>query len=154
MKHLFCLLFLFPSMMACAEEPTGDEAAVRETIQFYLDGYATGDVDKLKKAFRQDVVIKYINPWNGEYAEFTMPQLNEFMGNLPKRWEVTSRIDSVDVHGKAAGAKVTAQVAGSVVWTDYLTLLKIEGKWWIIGKISHGDLPRTRAKEASKEASK
>lgn len=137
-------LMLMSVSFGLAGEKT-DEAAVRETIQYYLDGFSQGDVAKLKKAFRQDVVIKYLNPWaNGAYSELSMAQLNEFMGNLPERWEVTSTIDSVDVHGTAAGAKVTARVAGSVTWTDYLQLLKIEDKWWIIGKISHGDLPKRK----------
>jgi len=144
MKYMMCL---FAFSLVHAAEPSGDEAAVRETIQYYLDGYAAGDVTKLKMAFRQDVVIKYISPWNGKYSEFTMAQLNEFMGQLPKTWDVSSRIDSVDVHGNAAAAKVTAKIAGSVVWTDYLSLLKIEDRWWIIGKISHGDLPVMKPKK-------
>lgn len=118
-----------------------ENAAVRETIQYYLDGFSQGDVTKLKQAFREDVVIKYLNPWNnGKYSELTMPQLNEFMGNLPERWEVTSTVDSVDVYGTVASAKLTVHIAGSVTWTDYLQLLKIDGKWWIMGKISHGEL--------------
>lgn len=141
MKYLLGLLACLSIMVASANEPAHEEAAVRQTIQSYLDGYAEGDVDKLKRAFRQDVVIKYINLTDGKYSELSMPQLNEFMGKLPARWKVTSRIDMVDVHGSAAGAKVTVQIAGSVTWTDYLTLLKIDGKWWITGKVSHGDLP-------------
>lgn len=142
MKYLFGLLVFLAMTVASASEPAHEDVAVRETIQSYLDGYAEGDVDKLKRAFRQDVVIKYISPWDGKYTELSMPQLNEFMGKLPARWEVTSRIDSLDVHGNAASAKVTAQIAGSVTWTDFLTLLKIDGKWWITGKVTHGDLQR------------
>lgn len=147
MKYLFGLLAFLAMMVAGASEPAHEDIAVRETIQSYLDGYTEGDVDKLKRAFRQDVVIKYINLTDGKYAELSMPQLNEFMGKLPARWEVTSRIDTVDVHGSAASAKVTVQIAGSVTWTDYLTLLKIDGKWWITGKVSHGDLPRRTKKK-------
>ena len=140
MKYCYLLTLSFCVLGVSADEPMAEEAAVRKTLQYYLDGYSQGDVDKLKMAFRQDVVIKYISPWNGKYSEFTMPQLNQFMGELPKDWKVTSQIDSVDVHGIAAGAKVTAHIVGVVTWTDYIQLLKIDGKWWIIGKISHGDL--------------
>lgn len=127
-----------------SEEAKAEETAVRATLQLYLDGYSKGDVPKLKQAFRQDVVIKYISPWNGKYSEFTMPQLNEFMEKLPVNWDVAGSIDSVDVHGHAAAAKVTAKVKGMVTWTDYIQLLKIEGRWWIIGKVSAGDLPDSR----------
>lgn len=120
-----------------------EDAAVRETIQYYLDGFSQGDVDKLKQAFRQDVVIKYLNPWNNhKYSELTMPALNEFMGNLPERWEVTSKIKSVDIHETVASAKLHVHIAGSVTWTDYLQLLKIDDKWWIVAKISHGVLDK------------
>lgn len=45
-------------------------------------------------------------------------------------------IQSVDVEGDAASVKVTDDFAG-MRFTDYLSLLKIDGRWTIVSKLYH-----------------
>ena len=94
----------------------------------------------MKKTFHPDCVIKYLDISSGEYKTFTMPQLNEFMTNLPKGWHSEPKLYSIDHHGSAAQAKVSVTIlGGKLTWTDYIGLLKINGLWTIVSKVSHGD---------------
>ena len=46
----------------------------------------------------------------------------------------TTRIVSVDVQGNAAQAKLTITYEG-FRFIDYMTLLKVDGKWLIVSKV-------------------
>ena len=52
----------------------------------------------------------------------------------PKPDAVQRRVVSVDVTGTAAVAK-TELIQPETVVTDYLSLLKVDGEWTIVGKI-------------------
>lgn len=133
---VFSLLFAAP---AFADDTS--EAAVRATVQKYIDGYGSGNVDLLKEVFHPDVVIKYADLRSGEYRTLNMDQLNKFIGNVPETWSVDPKFHSLDIHGTIASAKISLAIqGGALTWTDYISLLKYDGKWMIVSKISHGDL--------------
>ena len=136
------LLLCFLSFGALAT-PQPEEAAITQTINNYFDGYNRGDVELLKKTFHPDCVIKYLDIRSGKYSTFTMPQLFKFMDNLPKGWASKAKLYSIDHHGSAAQAKVSVTIlGGKLTWTDYISLLKLDGVCTIVSKVSHGDFSK------------
>ncbi|MHA2043115.1 MAG: nuclear transport factor 2 family protein [Candidatus Thorarchaeota archaeon] len=49
-------------------------------------------------------------------------------------WE--TKFFYVDVTGKAASAKISIENQ-NVKYVDYFNLIRQDGKWWIVNKISH-----------------
>lgn len=141
MKRYIILILL--TVCFTFSQSNSEKENIKKAIQYYLDGYHTGNVELLKKAFHPDCVIKYLNLRTKEYSTFTMTQLNNYMKKLPEGWSTEPKINSIDYHKTAAQAKVTIYIEKfKLTWTDYLSLLKIGGKWIIVSKIAHGDLKK------------
>ena len=61
--------------------------------------------------------------------------------NTPwKELNISGTYSELSVTGNIAQAKAIVRLEGIVEWTDYITLIQIEGKWWIIAKSSTGEL--------------
>jgi hypothetical protein len=74
----------------------------------------------------------------------------------PPRAALERRIPIVDVAGDAGIAKIVSKVPDMTI-EDYMSLLKVGGRWWIVGKIFHrteaAAPPRTpQALEADRDA--
>lgn len=111
--------------------------AVRATVQQYFKGHATADPVEMRKAFLPTAHIEGIR--EGVFTSWTVDDYCAVFKGQPAQDESTRRrmIDRVDVSGNAA--MVSATLAhGSVLFTDYLLLLKVNGEWKIANKIYHG----------------
>lgn len=113
-----------------------DEAAIRQTVQYYFDGGKNRDSLALRKAFHPEARMLFAKDGRlevvpiGEYIE-------RVAGSRPKPGEVDStkrRVASVDVAGDAAVAKLELQRPDMLI-TDYMSLLKVDGRWVIVNKI-------------------
>lgn len=110
-----------------------EDAAVRQAIQYYIDGQAAGDGQVVARAFHAEAHLTHIR----EGALRTIP-IQEYIGYFRgqpagdeasrERW-----IESVDIAGDAAVAKVILDYP-RVRHTDYMSLLKVDGEWKIIHK--------------------
>lgn len=65
-----------------------------------------------------------------EFCRWYEPQ------NRDRALEWNFEIHDVDVTGETAQAKLSLENQ-KVLYIDYLNLMKIEGKWWIVHKIYH-----------------
>lgn len=118
---------------AVAERNAPEEAAVREAVQYYLDGQAAGDGAIVAKAFHPGAHMTGIR----DGAIRTVP-ITEYVGwfrgapaadeSRRDRW-----IETVDVIGDAAMVKVVLDYP-TVRFTDWMSLLKVDGEWKIIHK--------------------
>lgn len=113
--------------------PDSEDAAVRQAVQFYIDGQAAGDGAIVAKAFHPEAHLTHIR--DGAIQTMPIEQYLGFFNGQPapdeadrKRW-----IESVDVTGDAAVAKVVLDYP-RVRYTDYMSLLKVGGEWKIIHK--------------------
>lgn len=113
-----------------------DEAAIRQTVQYYFDGGKNRDSLALRKAFHPEARMLFAKDGRlemvpiGEYIE-------RVAGSRPKPGEVDRtrrRVASVDVAGDAAVAKLELQRPDMLI-TDYMSLLKVDGRWVIVSKI-------------------
>lgn len=127
---LLFLLLVFAGA-ASAQHPDGE--AVKVPLENYLKGHATGDGEYFKKAFHTEGVMMYMR--DGKYTTRSFADyIAGATGKPPadeskrKRW-----IESVHVVGNAAMAVIILDYP-SVKFTDYMSLLKINGEWKIVNK--------------------
>ena len=111
-----------------------DEAAARKPLEAYLRGHATGDAAYIRQAFLPTAHVEGIR--DGKLLSWTADEyIAGFKGSPPadegqrKRW-----IDSIDISGNAAMARVTLDYP-SGTFTDYFVLLKVDGEWKIANKV-------------------
>jgi len=134
--------FLVPAAVGAALTTAGiagrypDETAIKQTIQYYFDGGRMGDSVTLRKAFHPDARMLFVRD-----SAFTAIPIGEYITrvgqNPPKPGAVDStkrRIVNIDVAGDAAVAKLELERPDMLV-TDYMSLLRIDGKWVIVNKI-------------------
>ena len=114
-------------------ERSEDEAAVRQAVQYYMDGQEAGDGDTVAKAFHPDARLTHMR----DGAVRIIP-IEEYLGwfrgePAGDEAERERRIESVDITGDAAVAKVVLDYPGRT-FTDYMSLLRVDGEWKIIHK--------------------
>lgn len=115
-------------------QQASEDAAVRKPLEAYLQGHATGDAAHMRRAFLPTAHIEGIR--DGKFLSWTADEyIAGFKGKPPadearrKGW-----IDSIDVSGNAAMARVTLDYP-SGTFTDYFVLLKVDGEWKIANKV-------------------
>lgn len=122
-------------LLAAVREGDDEEEAIREIIEHYFQGDRERDVGSLKKAFHGDAKLLTTNE-QGELRVLTQPEWHERVRQTPDRERPESTILHVDRTGNAAIAK-TRMVFSNGQFTDFLSLLKIEGRWIVVHKIYH-----------------
>lgn len=111
-----------------------EDSTVRAVVQRYLHGLKFNDTVSLHEAFWPEAKLFAIRP-NGQINELTQAKwYGMFAANAGKEEEGELRIAGVDITGNAAAVKVVEDYPGSR-YTDYLNLLRINGRWWIVNKI-------------------
>ena len=109
-----------------------EEDFIRETLNYYAEGGTTGNPQMVAKAFHPSASMKFIKD-----AVFTDVPIGVFFSDYIKKGTVqqrTTEINSIDICGNAAQAKLTIDYS-SHQFIDYFNLLKIDGRWLIVSKI-------------------
>ena len=127
--------FLLIAPVALAAQQS-DEAAVRQVINTYFRGHATGIPDTMRAAFLPTAHIEGIR--NGTFTSWTVDQYVGGFRGQPAADEASRvrAIDEVDISGSAAMAKASLK-HGPTTFTDYFVLLKVDGQWRIANKVYH-----------------
>jgi Putative lumazine-binding len=126
-------LFLLPARAHNAEE-----AAVRAALEHYFRGHATGQGEHFRKVFHPDAKLFAVR--DGKYWQLTSEQYIANAPGKPPADEAQRKrvIESVDVSGNAAIAKIVLDYP-QVKFTDYMSLLKIDGQWMIVNKTFYAE---------------
>lgn len=132
-RRLINLLAIFLISLTPAVAQDAEEAAIRETIQHYFKGHATGNGDYFRKAFHPDAKLFFIR--DGKLTQWTSEEYISRASGKPAADEAQRKrkIDSIDISGNAAFVKITLDYP-KVVFTDYMSMLKIDGQWKIVNK--------------------
>lgn len=109
--------------------------AIGGIVQIYFEGMHQGNVDRLRAVLHADACV------TGYYqGAYTRQTLNEWMAEVEglakpaDSGEVFDmRIVSVDVTALVAVVKVAVLYLG-LKFTDYLTLMNLDGAWKIVHK--------------------
>ncbi len=125
--------------------PTSDEQEVRAALQHYLNGHATGSADEFRAAMYPQGTMNFMR--DGKFTQITLQEyINRAAAGsgkpAPDEAKRKRRIDLVDVTGDAAIGKITLENPDAII-TDYMELLKIDGKWQIVAKTFTRKMPAT-----------
>jgi hypothetical protein len=114
-----------------------DRAAIEAVVQTYLDGLYEGDVEKLAAAFHPTSSLTYEE--NGALTPLPRDQWLEAVRNRPSpqsrglpRHDRILQIDQASP--TAAFVKLNCAIPPRF-FTDYLSLLKVEGRWQVAQKV-------------------
>ena len=142
MKHLAILFALFTLFAVGASAQTDEKAAVRVPLENYIKGHETGDGEYMKKAFHTEGNMIFVR--DGKYMTRSFAEYIKGFTGKPAADEKDRKrsIEAIDVVGNAAVAKVILDYP-TVKFTDYFTLLKIDGEWKIINKSFNAE-PKTK----------
>jgi hypothetical protein len=133
-------------MKAEAQATNGgaEEQAVRKALGYYLEGHATGKGSAFTQAFHPDAKLFFNR--DGKFSQLTSADyIARATGSpAPDEAQRKRRIDFIDVSGDAAVARITLDYPG-VTFTDYMSLIKVDGEWRIVNKIFHANRQATRS---------
>lgn len=133
------LLFGFFGFFAWhIEAQKAEMSAVKLPLENYLKGHATGNPEFFRKAFHTEGKLIFIR--DGKYMTRTFEEYINGSSGKPAADEDQRKrsIESIDIAGNAATAKIVLDYP-AVKFTDYMTLLKIDGEWKIINKTFYAE---------------
>lgn len=106
--------------------------AIGRTVQHYIYGGTAGKSEEMKLAFHPDATIfGYVGP---DLFAGPIQKLFDWVDQNPAP-ELQGRITSTDIVGTAATVRLELENWGDYRFTDYFTLLKVDGQWKIINKV-------------------
>jgi hypothetical protein len=125
-------LVALTAVTARGQDP--EEAAIRATLEHYLQGHATGDGAHHRIAFHPESKLFWVR--DGQLAQRTSADYIAGAPGKPAADEAQRRrrIVSIDRTGNAAVAKIELDYPAAKL-TDYMSLLKVDGEWKIVNKI-------------------
>ncbi|MBL8149090.1 MAG: nuclear transport factor 2 family protein [Blastocatellia bacterium] len=138
MDKILILSFIFILSSLTYVTYNQEEDAVQIPIQNYFKGQATGNPEYIRKAFHPDAKLFFIH--EGRYSQLTLDEFTaRFNGKpAPDEMERKRSIEKIDISGNAAMVKLILKYP-TVTFTDYMSLLKIEGEWKIVNKTFYAE---------------
>ncbi len=133
---LFTFLILFAAQAhAQTNVSDADKAAITATALDYIEGWYTGDAERMERALHPDLAKRIVrtNPQNGQSRLDQMSAMSLVQGvkrgggkNTPKEKQL-KEVTILDVFENAASVKIVASD-----WIDYLHMAKYNGRWVIV----------------------
>lgn len=129
--------FLFVFLICTTTSWAKGSVMIEEVIQNYFQGYQHADTALIQKAFHSDTKLLSVDE-----GKLDVTEMKDWLKNLEDRKLSGDirigelKILALDVTDFAASAKIQITFPNRV-FTDYLSLLKIDGRWQIVGKIYH-----------------
>lgn len=110
--------------------------AITATINLYIDGLHTGNIETLKKAFHPRAMMYGISTKAATIVEieglYGFVSANEPPSKTGEPHQCF--ITSIQHAGNAASVEMVEESAYGSDYTNYFQLLKIDGKWVIVSK--------------------
>jgi hypothetical protein len=119
-------------------ENTHAHRKIQSVVREYFEGYTGAESARISRAFHPEVKLYSVDSQNAGALDRT--ELKDWLKNLDDRKQkgdirkAELEIPMIDISGTAAIAKVVLTFP-KFRFTDYLSLLEIEGSWRIIGKV-------------------
>lgn len=119
--------------MSNAPSQMTEENAITNTIQQYINGGRSGRGDDMKPAFHADATIfGYIGD---DLFAGPIQGLFDWNDENGPAAELTAKIASIDIEGTVATARLELDNWTGHQFTDFFTLLKVDGEWKIMNKV-------------------
>jgi hypothetical protein len=116
------------------DQNKAEESVVRAALRHYLSGHATGDGAHHSMVFNDVADLYWMR--DGEFNQRSSEAYIAGASGMPaeNESERVRYIEWVDVTGTAAVGKIVLDYPGVYI-VDYMSLLKIDGRWQIVNKI-------------------
>jgi FKBP-type peptidyl-prolyl cis-trans isomerase 2 len=115
--------------------PTKDFEDVVATVSKYVEGLRVGSIEGLIKAFHNDAVMY---GFNNKLLGGSIKNLYDFVEKNGTAPEIKTRIDVLAITPTTAVVRIDMEKdAIGANYTDFHTLIKIDGTWQIIAKVFH-----------------
>ncbi len=111
-----------------------DHDEIIKVLQLYIDGASKGDATRLRQAFHPDA--RMFGQLAGSRVDIPIPEFVDMaVGQPADTGAYRGRVLSVMQTGDAAAAVVAEEGCwGSVSFTDFFTLARIDSTWKIVSK--------------------
>ena len=105
---------------------------IQTVLTYYLDGGTNGDSVMFSKAFVPDGQMRYMR--NDTVMNVVLKDFMARARNNGVKQDRKTKIESIQVYGEAASAKLTIEYP-TFYFHDIMSLLKTKDGWKIVGKI-------------------
>jgi Putative lumazine-binding len=132
--RLFTFLGGTAMTIALAAAPTSTEfEAAKGPLKNYIKAHETGDATYIRMAFRNDARV--VGELGGKQVSWSLEDYAARFAGTPAADELERKrsIEILDVTGSAAIGKAILDYP-EVKFTDYMSLLKVDGEWKIVCK--------------------
>lgn len=120
------------SITASAQTDLKTMQEIQTVLTYYLDGGTNSDSVMFSKAFVPDGQMRYMR--NDTVFNVSLKDFMARARNNGVKLERKTRIESIQVFGNAASAKLTIEYP-TFYFHDIMSLLKTKDGWKIVGKI-------------------
>lgn len=131
------LKFVFLLTLLTLQAWAKGSMTIQNVIQDYFQGYQQADTSLIQNAFHAET--KLLSIANGKMDITEMKDWLKSLEDRHMRGDIRVgklKIESIDVTDQAAAVKLKIRFQ-TFEFTDYLSLLRIDGMWIIVGKIYH-----------------
>jgi hypothetical protein len=112
-----------------------DIRLIESTIQHYINGAKSGKGDEMKPAFHQDATIfGYIG---SDLFAGPIQKLFDWNDENGPASNIVANIANIDIEGSIATVRLESDNWTGHRFTDFFTLLKVDGEWKIMNKVFH-----------------
>jgi Putative lumazine-binding len=145
--HMLALAMTLLAAIPAPPAVPADRAAIEETIGHYFRAGDTSSSQELRLAFHPATMMFFVK--DGALTGVSQPEWwARTDANKTPVVALSRRIPVVDVTGDAGVAKILSDYP-THRFADYMSLMKINGRWWIVGKIFHRTVPHDAPPAAS-----
>ena len=131
MRLFLFLIFLISPVLVSAQEE--EILAVSRTVNLYFEGMMERDKGKLEEAFLPDAKLIGYRGQDLFVTPFEEWASNTSKGSPRDPSQFQNEIKSIKIVGNMALAETELFWPG-IYYYDFLTLIKVEGKWKIVHK--------------------
>ncbi len=124
--------------MLSKEDNELEKKVIKEAImKYYHEGHAQSDPELYKEILHEDWRFFWF-----QEGKFSIADRETYMSwydpkNLVKSLQWETEFFYIDITENIGAVKIRLENQ-KVCYIDYFNLMKIDGKWWIVHKISHG----------------
>jgi putative lumazine-binding protein len=135
MRPQYALLLPLLIATRAAAQTAADSSAIRATALDYVEGWYTGDAERMTRAVHPELVKRIVvtdtvtgkSVLQNMGASALVNGTRHGSGKSTPKERQRKEVTILDIFGNAATAK-----AGMAEWIDYMQLAKIDGRWVIV----------------------
>lgn len=113
-----------------------DYESIIETMKIYIEGFRTGNIELLRSVFHKDAVMHGF--WDEHLIE---GKIDNLYGSVERAGAAPNVISHLSIlHKTTTIATVRNEVEANATgdnFTEYHSLIKVNGQWKIISKLFH-----------------